>query len=604
VVRVSGNTFAETWPTNGTIQPVSGSGLITWHNECGKAADTAGKVATDVSDNSPRASGVWPGDYLELVAGSPVSAGTIVKLTFATRVSGTGQKYWRLEFRDGDVWKIAGQSFTDPDVMGPDGQPVVYTHTMASDGSTNILVESLANYTSNTDQVEFRFICAANSQANGKGPLAAPNGGTWRLSVNEKTADDPYQPQISIVAAGAETLTKANLVVNPAYLAFEGTGMGERKFTVSCDQDFTLTPSASWIHVDVSESSAGEDLPFSVKCNDNNTSGIREGSITIKAGITRTDIAIIQGAAGGGEPARDPFITIVGGDKLSVGYKGGEAVVTVESNLLVSASSKDSWIKITPDPENQPDVDEKRFTVAYEDNPSADSGRTASIRFYNDSYGLEAVLTVEQGFYQPAGKLWFEDDFEWLAPYTAAYKANKPGAKLDPVGSNLASHDQPNLWADQTNYKVVTDDLYARGYEDLNPSAKVLYMQENYFKMGKTNAHTGLRLPQCDYNGDSPSDVVLTFDWCAHMTGSGNIDAVTITVEVEGAGFCADSGTVLSNEIATTQTAGTLAWQHASVSIHGVTKATRIVLRPTHMSDGKGAGQQRWHLDNISIKSE
>lgn len=601
-VRISDNTYAETWPASGTIQPTSGSGLITWHNEAGRAADTAGKVVLDVSDKSPRAAGVWPGDYLEFVAASPVSAGTIVKLVFATRVSGTGQKYWRLEFRDGDQWKIAGQSYTDPEVIGPDGQPVVYTHTMAPDGSTNILVEALANYSVTTDQVEFRFICAANYQANGNGPLGAPNGGTWRLTVNGTAADDPYQPQISIVAAGAESLTKANLTINPAYLAFEGEGMAGRKFTVSCDQDFTLTPSAGWIHVSATESSAGEDLSFTVTCDDNHTKGIREGAVTIKAGITRADIAIIQGAVGGGEPGKEPFISIDGGNKLTSGYKGGEARVTVLSNLQVSASSNASWLKVTPDSGNQADVEEKVFNLQFEENAGSD--RTASVRFYNDSYGLETVLTFVQGVSQTAGKVWFEDDFEWLAQYTDAYLAKNPSAKLDPVGSNLSTHDQPNLWNDQANFKVVTDDLYARGYVDLNPSPKVLYMQRNYFKMGKTNAHTGLRLPPCGYNGDSPSDVTLTFDWCAHMTGSGVIDNVTITVEVEGAGFCADSGTVLSKEIATAQTAGTLAWQHASVSVRGVTKDTRIVVRPTHMSDGKGASQQRWHFDNIRIISE
>lgn len=300
-VRVSDNTYASTWTANATIPPVSGSGLMTWHNENGRAADTAGKVLVDVSDNCPRAQGVWPGDYLEIVAASPVSAGTIVKLVFGTRVSGTGHKYWRLEFRDGDTWKVAGKALTDPDVPGPDGQPVVYTHAMNSDGSTNIFVESLANYTSNTDQVEFRFICAANWQANGNGPLGAPNGGTWRLAVDTKTADDPYQPQISIVAAGAETLTKANLTVNPSYLAFDGEKSGSRKFTVSSDQDFTLTPSADWIQLDQTESSAGEDISFTVKCEDNETGSIREGVIVIKAGITRSSIAIIQGAKPGSQ---------------------------------------------------------------------------------------------------------------------------------------------------------------------------------------------------------------------------------------------------------------------------------------------------------------
>ena len=155
---------------------------------------------------------------------SPVSAGTIVKIAFATRVSGTGHKYWRLEYRDGDQWKIAGRSFVDEAVDGPDGKPVVYTHAMNPDGATNTLVETAVTYENATDQVEFRFICAANYRANGAGPLAAPNVGTWRLSVDTKDGNDPYQPSISIVAAGGEPPVMANVSLSASYLYMEGSG--------------------------------------------------------------------------------------------------------------------------------------------------------------------------------------------------------------------------------------------------------------------------------------------------------------------------------------------------------------------------------------------
>ena len=87
------------------------------------------------------------------------------------------------------------------------------------------------------------------------------------------------------------------------------------------------------------------------------------------------------------------------------------------------------------------------------------------------------------------------------------------------------------------------------------------------------------------------------------MTGAGNIDKVTIVVELVGPGVCEDSGASVSNEFSTTQEKGKLAWQHASVTLKGVTSETRIKIRPTHMSDGAGASQQRWHLDNIKIVS-
>lgn len=51
-------------------------------------------------------------------------------------------------------------------------------------------------YGANTDNVVFRFICQTAMQANGKGCLEAPNGGSWRLSVTNAADDDQWQPTI------------------------------------------------------------------------------------------------------------------------------------------------------------------------------------------------------------------------------------------------------------------------------------------------------------------------------------------------------------------------------------------------------------------------
>lgn len=299
-VRVPGNTFAATFPANGTIPPVSGAGMITFHNEAGKAADTQGNVKLDVSDNSPRATGVWPGDYCEFVASSPVSAGSVVKLIFATRSSGGGMKYWRLEYRDGQTWKVAGRSYTDPAVPDPAGDPVVYTHMMYPN-NVNTLVETVVIYTEHTDQVEFRFICAANSRVNG-GSVAAPGTGTWRISVNTANAADAYQPSISIVAAGSEPPVPAMLTVSPWFLTFESSSAVAKTFQVTSDQNFTVTPEQSWIHVSPTTEYAGENVDITVTCDDNPLQQIREGYITVIAGITRKQIAIIQAGSSGVGP--------------------------------------------------------------------------------------------------------------------------------------------------------------------------------------------------------------------------------------------------------------------------------------------------------------
>ena len=257
-------------------------------------------------------------------------------------------------------------------------------------------------------------------------------------------------------------------------------------------------------------------------------------------------------------------------------------------------------------PETKALVDWTEYTVSYEANESADP-RTGTIRFFNEKEKVESILTLVQSGKEPEPEypegVYFQDDFEWLAPYIKAWVEANPGdaEKLDPVSSNLASHSQPNIWNVAALTSSVGAELEKRGYTDLNKSAKTLYMQKNYFKMGASNKHTGLQLPAIKF-GTTPVDADLSFDWCAHMTGAGAIDKVTITVEiVEGPGKFSDTGTKLSAEIATAQEANQLAWQHAKVKLVGVTDDTRIQIHPTHYNDGAGASQQRWHLDNIKV---
>lgn len=600
VVRVEGNTFADTFPSDGTGAASVGNGKITFNNECGKAADTKGSIGFDMNDNSPRVAGVWPGDYCEFVASSPVSAGTIVKIAFATRVSATGHKYWRLEYRDGEQWKIAGTSFVDEEVAGPDGKPVVYTHAMNPDGATNTLVETVVTYENATDQVEFRFICAANYKANGSGPLAAPNTGTWRLSVDTKSASDPYQPSISVIAAGSEPPVMANVSLSASYLYLEGKPEGAKVFRVTSDQDFTVRPEQPWIHVDKVQESSGDNVAISVTCDQNNDSKGREGYITILAGITRRQITIIQGAVGGGtggEIELEPFVSVISGSRQNVPYKSGTQEVKVMTNMTITPEVSDPWLSLSlKSTEQNSTVYTYTYNVNYGMNPSAEQQRTATVRFYNGNRSAEVVFVQDKNISNKT--IYFEDDFSWLKPYVDAYKAAYPSDELDPVAMNLSTHAQPNIWSkfEDTIGKAVLD----QGYEDLNPDAATLYMQDCYFKLGAGNKQTGLRLPEMAFEGDTPVNVQLTFNWCAHMSNSGNIDNTPVVVCLEGPGLCADTETKTSNVFTTTQTKGNLAWQEASIVLNGVTKDTRIIIKLNFGSFAED-GNHRWHLDNLLI---
>lgn len=63
---------------------------------------------------------------------------------------------------------------------------------MNADGKTNITVDVTVTYDNaiSGGNIEFRFVCAANWQASGKGALAKPNGGTMRWA-GAGTADSP-----------------------------------------------------------------------------------------------------------------------------------------------------------------------------------------------------------------------------------------------------------------------------------------------------------------------------------------------------------------------------------------------------------------------------
>ena len=197
--------FKSTWPfantpgvsttegENGYMSATTGIGTIWFNNANGVAADVNKKCVLDVSDNSPRVAGVWIGDYCQFKVPGKVDKGRKVRISFETRVSATHPKYWRLQYLDGTTWKDA----CDTKTVKVEGEgDVVYTHTMASDGKTNIQVDATVTYGADTDNVVFRFICQTAMQANGKGRLAAPNGGTWRLSVTNESDDDQWQPTI------------------------------------------------------------------------------------------------------------------------------------------------------------------------------------------------------------------------------------------------------------------------------------------------------------------------------------------------------------------------------------------------------------------------
>lgn len=194
-------------------------------------------------------------------------------------------------------------------------------------------------------------------------------------------------------------------------------------------------------------------------------------------------------------------------------------------------------------------------------------------------------------------KAYFFDDFSWMKSYLDAY-AESATPVGDAVGTDNPSAEAPNLRT-SGGLAGLLDEFLARGYEDLNQGAKVIYPQTYYWKFGKTSNHGGIRLPAMELEGGELINAELDFDWSPHMTGSGNIDKVSIVVELEGAGFF-DNGTKISDPFPHSLEKGNLEWHHVNVLLKGVNNTTRIVVRPMDFA-AADPDQQRWHFDNVKV---
>lgn len=583
LIRKEGINFKTSFPAEGKIDATQGLGYIEYLPFDLANTDDNKKYKLDVSDNSPRCTGPWPGDYWLFFGIGSIKAGSEVSIAFEARTSGTGHKFWRLEYLDGEVWKVAGEAKT----TNEPGEEIVYTHAMAADGATNIPVEAKVKFNKNMENCQFRFICAANWQANGKGKLSTRNGGSARLSVTEP--DNPaYQPHIEIVKEGDGVEIPdtdpvyAEISVSCNLLTFEGSPEAPKKFKVSSDYAYTISTEADWLSLDVESGAAGEEKTVTVTCSPSKLPNLRQAVVKIVSESSKAEIIVVQSAAG---QTLKPLLSIVGGNYAAVLDKAGTTRITVQSNVGVKAVSDASWLTVVPVPTKSM-VDELAFDIAYEAN-TIETERVAHIKFSNEEEKLETVLTVTQ-----SGFSWFSDDFSWLLPYADKAKAE------DSVGSNNAGGAAPNVYT-EPNAAGFLDKFTEKGYVDLNPAPKVMYLQKYYLKFGKKDHQSGLQLPSVSFKGDTPSDVVLKFSWCAHMGGNGKIDDVKIVVELSGGGICEGSEAAVSSPFVTTQAAGKLEWQNAVLKLKGVTKDTKIKIRPLNM--GGAPKYQRWHIDNIKI---
>ncbi len=226
----------------------------------------------------------------------------------------------------------------------------------------------------------------------------------------------------------------------------------------------------------------------------------------------------------------------------------------------------------------------------------------------NKQYSFVVCSLKDKGADSTVGKeLPYRDDFSWLAPYIEMANSKLPEANKisDCVGAVTSSADGcANLYTTLAdNGCNVLGELRSRGYTDLNPAFKTIYLQDAYFKFGAGKKQSGLILPLFRLDGEQ--DIVVSFKWCSQMQGDGAIDKTQLVLEIDGPGKVepASDSDKISKPVSHSQSSGKMFWQDAVFTIKGATTATAISFHPTVFGHegAQESGYYRYYVDDIEV---
>ncbi|MCF0174529.1 MAG: BACON domain-containing protein [Bacteroidales bacterium] len=392
---------------------VQGVGFIGYvRGEKGIKADVNNKFAKTVgSTGHPYITGAWPDDYfLFSVPTVNIPAGTIISISYITRVSATGHKYWNVEVFDGDDWCDMWEGETIEEKISGRDTTFKANITMFPDGSTNVAVNAKYTYKKNTNvgKIMIRQRCAFNTQASGTGPLSAPNSGTVRIAGAEGTS-----PVIACLYVGDGTggdvpETKFeiegiedNTILFPAEPSVADTVA----FKLKVSRDWTLTTADNWIKFSPENGVKDEVSEIKVIVDTNATAELRKGAITIVGGPFEKRIVVVQAPP---SQQLEPLISVIGGNTIDIDGTEFEFPVSVQANVPVEVEIADSWITEVPTLVKAASVEviSKNFKATMNDSGAE---RRGTIRFYNTEENIESVLTVVQpSFAFPSNIVYYE----------------------------------------------------------------------------------------------------------------------------------------------------------------------------------------------------
>lgn len=362
------------------------------------------------------------------------------------------------------------------------------------------------------------------------------------VHVVQSAAGGELEPLISI--AGGNTVTVI--------------GQGEEFETrVQSNVDFETEILSDWITAvpTVTKNALVSVKALKFKAAVNLTGAARTGTIRFYNGNLETVLTVKQ-------EKFEPSIKVTFPGVWTIAGIGETRKVTVETNVPFKVTAP-SWIKF---PANEvPAAGTYPIDVKFEANSGSD--RTGEVVFTNDEYSYTVKLQVAQA----ASNVVFFDDFAWMQPIIDICAAN--GGRIgDTIGNKK---DDSALGFHKELKDFAPAYLSLAGYEDLLPSAQLLYAQDKYIKFSRTKGNnTAIRLPSLAVT--SATDVTMEFDHAGMVQGDGAIDDSKMVIVIEGDGEF-ENGTKCSEILAIDQPKGTYQWTHSSVKIKGVTSNTRLV---------------------------
>lgn len=222
---------------------VEGNGRITYYqvDKTGYTPTTGNPKRIIGGTGHPYVTGAWPGDYWLFSATDNYEypAGTQLHIKFLTRISATGQKFWMLEYYDGNDWKPAEEYPVATETET--GNNVQYNFI---NPTANVEVECNWKLAVACREPKFRMRCVANWQSNGKGALENPNGGTCRIADNDDDGEDAgpvFEVTDAPATGGGDTGAKS----------FGATWTFDAEKTFEKDVDYSMNiKTGSWLKSD------------------------------------------------------------------------------------------------------------------------------------------------------------------------------------------------------------------------------------------------------------------------------------------------------------------------------------------------------------------